>query len=308
MRSSSYKRKSFVQSEVKSAVFGQQKKRNKSDSETKRTALVVGKQKKKKIASQTKEACCPMHAETTVVKKRAVMDASLLTVTAGPSITGLKSETSGADEMIQFVQSRSELHFIKKETMQLSVWQRKSLPSFVTELADPGLNKSQLPNLIKTVRPTEAADKVRAKLLSQKNLSLSGEDIDKLAEDISNLVKTFAEVTETDKVQIRLECLGDDGCRYWHQDCVDYRLVTTYRGPCTEFVYPEHSEATLKRRRHDSKHSQCLTHSDVAFFKGRGVTFNGDPLLNHPGIVHRSPKIDGSGVYRVVLVLDIPSL
>jgi hypothetical protein len=49
-----------------------------------------------------------------------------------------------------------------------------------------------------------------------------------------------------------------------------------------------------------------LCHHDVALFKGRGKTSHGDSLLNHPGIVHRSPHIAGSGVHRVALVLDIP--
>ena len=71
-------------------------------------------------------------------------------------------------------------------------------------------------------------------------------------------------------------------------------------------VHPDHSNATLRRRQFDSKHTQALTHHDVALFKGRGETFEGDPLLGNPGIVHRSPRVEGTGVYRVVAILDIP--
>jgi len=45
-----------------------------------------------------------------------------------------------------------------------------------------------------------------------------------------------------------------------------------------------------------------MTHHDVAIWKGRKPMI--EDLLNHPGIVHRSPQINGTGVCRVVLVLD----
>ena len=105
---------------------------------------------------------------------------------------------------------------------------------------------------------------------------------------------------------MRLEVLEDNGCQYWHQDSVPFRMVATYRGTCTQWVHPDLADATLSRRQFDSKHAQALTHHDVALFKGRGECFEGDELLGHPGIVHRSPRIEGSGVFRVVLVLDIP--
>ena len=71
-------------------------------------------------------------------------------------------------------------------------------------------------------------------------------------------------------------------------------------------MHPDASKATLRRRKKDSKDAHSLCHHDVALFKGRGETYLGDALLNQPGIVHRSPHIEGSGIHRVVLVLDIP--
>lgn len=69
---------------------------------------------------------------------------------------------------------------------------------------------------------------------------------------------------------MKLEVTSDDGCKYWHQDSVPFRMVTTYRGPCTEWVPPAFSKATLGGHRFNSKHSQSLSHKDVALFKGRG--------------------------------------
>ncbi len=146
------------------------------------------------------------------------------------------------------------------------------------------------------------------KLRSRKKRALTDDDIEELISDVSQLVSLFSKLTKTEKVFVKLEVLGDDGCAFWHQDCVPFRLVTTYRGPCTEWVHPDCSGATLRRKRFDSKHAQSLSHHDVALFKGRGETLYGDSLLGHPGIVHRSPRVEGSGVYRVVLVLDMPSM
>ena len=125
------------------------------------------------------------------------------------------------------------------------------------------------------------------------------------------------------------------------------RMVATYRGPCTEYVLPSQSIETLTFRQDDSPHAISLTHFDVALFKGRlfddekrhtgllegceepsdseqeesdgryftedhaegesySVNSEGD-LLGCPGIVHRSPRIQGKGVVRLILVLDIPA-
>ena len=96
-----------------------------------------------------------------------------------------------------------------------------------------------------------------------------------------------------------------DGCQYWHQDCVPFRLLSTIKGPCTEYVLPEFSRATLEKREYDSKHAQRMNIGDVAIFKGRGDS-DATQIYNQPGIVHRSPRLDGTGLNRLLLVVDIP--
>ena len=140
----------------------------------------------------------------------------------------------------------------------------------------------------------------------QEKLALTGEDVDELVRDVDQLVRVFAKLTKSKDVFVKLERLDDNGCAFWHQDSVSFRLIATYRGPCTEWVHPDASKKTLLRKKADSDEAQSLCHHDVALFKGRGKTHHGDALLNQPGIVHRSPHISGSGVHRVVLVLDIP--
>ena len=147
---------------------------------------------------------------------------------------------------------------------------------------------------------------MKAQLRSQRRRALTDGGIDELVDDVDRLVRVFAKVAKTKTVFVKLEVLADDGCVFWHQDSVPFRLVATYRGPCTEWVPPDCSKepcavaSLIPSTREGSHH-------DVALFKGRGESRKGSSLLGHPGIVHRSPRISGSGIQRVVLILDIPA-
>ena len=77
----------------------------------------------------------------------------------------------------------------------------------------------------------------------------------------------------------------------------------------TENETIESAELDKRRDQRSSlkaKHAQSLMHTDVALFKGRGEDHDATKLLDHPGIVHRSPRIEAAGICRSVLVLDIP--
>ena len=179
----------------------------------------------------------------------------------------------------------------------------------------PSFSAAGLPSFKGVVTPSDAARILSQALRAQEGrrqdaLGASGAldagQLDALVEDVARLVGLFAKVSGEEHVFVRLEALEDNGCVFWHQDCVDFRLCATYRGPCTEFVAPEWSKAVLRRRQADSKHAQSLMHTDVALFKGRGEDHDATKLLDHPGIVHRSPRIEAAGICRSVLVLDIP--
>jgi hypothetical protein len=144
------------------------------------------------------------------------------------------------------------------------------------------------------------------KLRSKQKNPLTDNQLHELVDEVETLVQAFCIVSDSELVNVKLEVVDDNGCRYWHQDSVPMRLVATYRGPCTEYVSPRFSEQTLLGRESDSPHTQSLTHCDVALFRGRGETDEDSPLLSNEGIVHRSPRIEGSGIHRLVLVLDIP--
>ena len=224
-------------------------------------------------------------------------------------------------EQIVFVEKSSDLEAINDDTIQLAVWRRPKLPAFAPVLLDSSLtDPSSLPTFEGLVTPSDAAERLLLPMLGppyklrsrfgksqKKKRPLSDDDTLALITEISSLVSIFSDLTKSPVIHVKLSVVTDDGCAFWHQDCVDYRLVTTYRGPCTEYVLPAYSKETLSRRKYHSKWSQSLRQGDVAIFKGRGETDETDELLDHPGIVHRSPRIEeGSGDFRLVLVLDIP--
>ena len=227
------------------------------------------------------------------------IDAKLLVVTAPPP-------EAMATDAIVVVKEPKGLSKIKDDNVQLAVWRRASVPKFVAALSDPAIAPSHLPRFEGLVPSSGASAAVRKMLKAQRTLALTDGETEELVRDVDQLVRVFAKLTKSKDCYIRLECLDDNGCQFWHQDSVSFRLVTTYRGPCTQWVHPDVSKLTLRRKSADSDAAHSLCHHDVALFKGRGETRNGDTLLNHPGIVHRSPHIAGSGVHRVVLVLDIP--
>ena len=209
-------------------------------------------------------------------------------------------------DKIVVVSKPNGLSKIIDDTVQLAVWRRQSVPHFVAALSDPAIAPSGLPRFEGLVASAGASQALRETLASQTKLALAEDDVDELVSDIDRLVRVFAKLTKTSDVYVKLEVLNDNGCQFWHQDSVPFRLVTTYRGPCTEWVHPDLNKPTLRKRGQDAKEKHSLCHHDVALFKGRGETTHGDALLNQPGIVHRSPHIQGSGIHRVVLVLDIP--
>ena len=119
-------------------------------------------------------------------------------------------------------------------------------------------------------------------------------------DDVIRLVACFATLARTPGVRLRLDVVTGDACRRWHRDCVPLRLVCTYRGPGTQWVPPVEGAAVLSRPDDDTPQAMSFQAGDVAVFKGCG--WPGHP--HEGGIVHRSPRIAGTGVARLVLVLD----
>lgn len=118
--------------------------------------------------------------------------------------------------------------------------------------------------------------------------------------DIKTLASAFMKVMATDVVDIRLETIRHDACWKFHRDNVAARLLTTYRGPGTEWVAPSHHHEALSQQKAYRGPIQQFPRHAVGLFKGsRGAS--------DKGIVHRSPPIVGTGQTRLLLCLNSPS-
>jgi len=238
-----------------------------------------------------------------------------------------KAPITTTGKEILFVDDASELSKIVDDTTQLVIWRQSTsgpTPSYLDALSNESISPEHLPSFAGLVpaRPGIVAEILKPHLYlpydirSRPNV-LNEVEADELAARIDTLVQHFADVSlqsgymddnedEFKYVHVKLEVMTTDGCKFWHQDHVPFRLVSTLRGPCTEFVLPKYSRIALERREGDCEHALSMKLNDVSIFKGRGGT-DSDSLYDQPGIVHRSPRLDEGKESRLLLVIDIPS-
>ena len=97
----------------------------------------------------------------------------------------------------------------------------------------------------------------------------------------------------------------DDGCRRYHVDRSHLRLLSTYRGPGTEWLTNE--QVDRDNLRSGAPNEDIVRYGQpyrmapfwVGLFKGSLY-----PNMADSGLVHRSPPIDGTGQFRVRFCLD----
>ena len=120
-----------------------------------------------------------------------------------------------------------------------------------------------------------------------------------LAANVSFQLRLFGQIVRSSTFKLRLETVRDDGCTRFHTDAVRYRLLCTYRGPGTEWIDPKALSDHSHGRPLDPARIRRLERGAVAFMRGaKGAT------PERPALVHRSPKIAGTGSIRLLLVID----
>lgn len=121
-----------------------------------------------------------------------------------------------------------------------------------------------------------------------------------LAADITALGELYAGLTGARRLAVRLEVIDDDGCPRFHTDLVRYRLVTTYRGPGTQWIAPRMAArwAAAAGGPPDQDVRQ-LDRGWVAILRG-----DRDAAPDRPGLYHRSPPIEEGGETRLFLAID----
>ncbi len=182
---------------------------------------------------------------------------------------------------------------INRPDVELVIWRRALPLSMQTWLER--MDASCLPDLRVLVRPCDL------RLALQPHLDdcgmPPGDMRDLLIGDVDDLVSGYSRIARTDLVDVRLERVSHDACWKFHRDCVEARLLTTYRGPTTEWVQPIHAERALREQKRFKGPIEHLRIHDVAIFKGSCAGPGS-------GIVHRSPPIAGTGRTRLLLCLD----
>ena len=194
---------------------------------------------------------------------------------------------------IQTCDAADGLAAINRPDMELVIWRRAlalCLQSWLRQM-----DASCLPHLRVLVSP---GDLRRALQPHLDDCGVPEGDMrDLLIRDVDDLVSAFARITQSDLVDVRLERVGHDACWKFHRDCVEARLLTTYRGPATEWVQPMHAEQALREQKSFKGPLERLRVHDVAVFKGSCAGPGS-------GIVHRSPPIAGTGQTRLLLCLN----
>ena len=202
-----------------------------------------------------------------------------------------RSATWGAG--IETCDAAGGLAAINNPDTELVIW-RRALPSTLRTWLER-TDASCLPHLRVLVQPSDLRRAVEPDL---DDCGLPPGDMrDMLLGDIDDLVSVFAGITQSDLVDVRLERISHDACWKFHRDSVEARLLTTYRGPATEWVHPRHAEQALRQQKSFDGPTEHMGIHDVAVFKGNRAGPGS-------GIVHRSPPIADTGQTRLLLCLN----
>lgn len=118
-----------------------------------------------------------------------------------------------------------------------------------------------------------------------------GEAKEWLAEDVQALAMHFAQILSITNVTLRFEVIHDDACRRFHRDAIRARLICTYRGAGTEFGVAEPGD--------EPDIVETAPTGCPIILKGKAW-----PGSKAPTLVHRSPPIEGTGMLRLVVVID----
>ncbi|MBA2721909.1 MAG: DUF1826 domain-containing protein [Methylibium sp.] len=188
------------------------------------------------------------------------------------------------------------LERVSDPAIELALWQRQ-LPADLAAWLE-ALPAALLPVARFDVTPAGAGAALRA--ACDASGTPRGGQRDALIEDICALVARFARIAGSASVRLRLQAVGDDACRRWHRDCVPLRLLSTYRGPATQWLEPARGALALARPDEDVDAPFFMSPHAVGLFKGCGFIEH----THESGIVHRSPRIAGTGVTRLVLCLN----
>lgn len=215
-----------------------------------------------------------------------------------PSPSPPDTRASAANPAGRIVEGASSalLRRIRQPAVELAIWKRRLAPDLARWL--DSLPEENLPDGRVLAQAADLIPALTA-LLDAAGTPDGGMRTAFLA-DVVGLAKLYMDITGSRLVDIRLDAIHHDACWKFHRDCVAARLLTTYRGPGTQWVRPADDAAALAGQKSYRGPVQQFPRHAVGLFKGSCA-----PPAS--GIVHRSPAIAGTGATRLLLCLNPPS-
>jgi hypothetical protein len=198
-------------------------------------------------------------------------------------------------------QAPADLAGVRRDGVALSWWRRELSPSIASFMA-PQRILMPVQRLFR-VRHDQALEPALDAQL-ERFLDQRWHGFDAWRKDLLSLLALARSLSRGDELRVRLESVCSNGCRLFHSDLVALRMITTYRGPGTEWLPASAVDARAASRlenRHvlDPSAVRRLGTGDVALMKG-------DRYPGHVGhgLMHRSPPAAPERP-RVVLAVDL---
>lgn len=173
--------------------------------------------------------------------------------------------------------------------VNLSIWQRRLSPALATDV-NRLMGAAQCD--VRLNAPLAGLAGGLAAALVEANLPA----VPTLVADIVALAEQAAPLMMAAAFDMRLEIVTGNACRKFHADYVPLRLITSYAGPGSQWLSNEDADALAGGAAIEQLDVRQLLAGEVALFKGR--------LLTGTPIIHRSPPIAGTGVRRLMLVIN----
>ncbi len=190
---------------------------------------------------------------------------------------------------------REVLNDIHNPDCNLAIWTRQPNADIVQFLKQVEHDEIHLCQTI-------SADKVSAYL--RRNLRPFADETGKSAfiDDVSEVAKFFAQLTNANRLHFHLETIRTDQCRKFHRDFYPLRLLCTYIGKGTEYLENDNVNREGKTNEEivrDWQRVRRLNAFDVAILKGEAPGNEGNAIF------HRSPEIEATNDFRVLLRIDV---
>ena len=178
---------------------------------------------------------------------------------------------------VEVTNLRSLLSYVANDDVELAVWARNL----------PALENAGLVAPFSDVRFGGGLDTVLAQIPSAiASCGLPSGLTKRLRLDAVTTIRRFEAFYPGTAFDVRVEYVEDNACRRYHQDNTDWRLITTYKGPGTDWILV------------DGSASGQLATGHVGLLRGTRAD-------RPPRLLHRSPQIEATQETRVIMVIDL---